>query len=163
MAGHPLSDSSDFTLIDFNEETLAYTEEKLAAIRRRHGRRTGLHYVKKSVAQVLKSGAKLPESEYDLIYCAGLFDYLPDRVCQQLMDMFYRMVKPSGLIIATNVDVSNPIIHIMGYIFEWHLIYRTGRQLADLAPAAVDPEWCRITADVTGSNIFLEVRKPAAS
>lgn len=163
MTRQPLSDSADFTLLDFNEETLAYTEEKLAEARRRHGRRTGLHYVKKSVAQVLKSAAKFPENEYDLIYCAGLFDYLPDRVCQQLMDMFHRMLKPSGLIIATNVDVSNPIIHIMGYIFEWHLIYRTGRQLAAVAPAAADPEFCRISADLTGSNIFLEVRKPAAS
>ena len=93
------------------------------------------------------------------MYCAGLFDYLQERVCKQLMNMFYDMLAPGGVLIATNVDAANPIQRIMGYIFEWHLIYRTGKQLAAVAPDEASPDDYRITADITGCNIFIEVRE----
>jgi extracellular factor (EF) 3-hydroxypalmitic acid methyl ester biosynthesis protein len=155
------SDHAEFTLLDFNEETLAYTRTSLESVRRRHNRRTRIQLVKKSVAQVVKSGMRSVSAEYDLVYCAGLFDYLPDRVCQQLLTMFYAMLAPGGLLLATNVDPSNPIRNIMGFIFEWCLLERTGPQMQRLAPEATILEHCKISAEATGCNVFIEIRKPA--
>ncbi len=76
------------------------------------------------------------------------------------MNMFYAMLAPGGVIIATNVDAGNPIKRIMGFIFEWHLVYRTGAEVASLAPAEAAPDECVVTADITGCNLFLEVRMP---
>jgi extracellular factor (EF) 3-hydroxypalmitic acid methyl ester biosynthesis protein len=94
------------------------------------------------------------------VYCAGLFDYLSDSICKQLMNIFYDLLAPGGLLLATNVDVSNPIRHWLGDILEWHLIYRNGQQFRALRPDAADPELVKVQGDITGVNIFLEVRKP---
>ncbi len=131
--------------------------------RRRHNRNTRVQLLKKSVAQVIKSGARNIVPEYDVVYCAGLFDYLPDRVCQQLMNMFYGMLAPGGLLLVTNVDNSNPIRNIMAYIFEWRLIERNAAGMELLTPDAADPDNVKITADGTACNVFLEIRKPLKS
>ena len=157
---YELADHSEFTLLDFNEETIACAESVLNEARRKHHRVTPIHLIKKSVFQVLKSAGHVTGDQFDLIYCAGLFDYLQDRVCRQLTNMFYAMLAPGGLLLVTNVDFSNPIQGIMGYIFEWHLIYRNGKQLAEFAPNDASPDRCKVSADTTGGNIFLEVRKP---
>ena len=33
-------------------------------------------------------------TNYDILYCAGLFDYLSQRVCKRLVDLFCTMVRP---------------------------------------------------------------------
>jgi extracellular factor (EF) 3-hydroxypalmitic acid methyl ester biosynthesis protein len=160
LKGYELSNHSEFTLLDFNEETITCAESVINEAKQKHHRVTPIHLIKKSVFQVLKAAGRRSDEQYDLVYCAGLFDYLQDRVCQQLTDIFYGMLAPGGLLLVTNVDFSNPIQNIMGYIFEWHLIYRNGKQLAELAPTDASPDWCKVSADTTGGNIFLEVRKP---
>jgi extracellular factor (EF) 3-hydroxypalmitic acid methyl ester biosynthesis protein len=160
MEQSPLSDHAEFTLLDFNEETLAYTRTSLDDARRRHHRATRIQLIRKSVAQVIKAGMRNVTADYDVVYCAGLFDYLPDRVCQQLLNMFYAMLAPGGLLLATNVDPSNPIRNIMGYIFEWCLIERTGPQFSNLIPEGATKDDCKVSAENTGCNVFLEVRKP---
>jgi extracellular factor (EF) 3-hydroxypalmitic acid methyl ester biosynthesis protein len=159
MEQHDLSDAAEFTLLDFNEETLRYAESVINDARRRHHRATNIRMVKKSVANVLK--AWNGDHQYDLIYCAGLFDYLQDRVCKQLMNLMYGALAPGGTLIATNVDSGNPIQRIMDFIFEWHLLYRTGSQMNLLLPERTAPDQCRISADATGCNIFMEVTRPS--
>jgi extracellular factor (EF) 3-hydroxypalmitic acid methyl ester biosynthesis protein len=159
-----LCEKSDITLVDFNDETLAYTGKILDDIRQRHGRGNSIQMTKKSVNQMLKDSFKpseTPEKEkYDLVYCAGLFDYLSDRICKRLMDIFYSMLAPGGLLIATNVDSSNPNRYAMEYLGEWHLVYRNQEQLAALKPDAAKDGEFSVRAEATGVNIFIEVRKP---
>lgn len=161
LAAGDLSNHADFTLLDFNQETLEVGRRTLEAARTAHGRSTPLSFIKKSVVQLIKTGTRTAEGSagsFDLVYCAGLFDYLQDNVCRQLLQYFHELVAPGGLLIATNVDPSNPIQHWLGYLLEWHLIYRDARHMLDLSPAR---EEARVLADVTGVNVFLEVRKPA--
>jgi extracellular factor (EF) 3-hydroxypalmitic acid methyl ester biosynthesis protein len=157
---YDVSERAEFTLLDFNEETLAYTGSVLTNAKRQFQRNTPVRIVRKSVAQLLKGSAKESDDKYDFIYCAGLFDYLQDRVCRQLTNMMYGMLAPGGLLLVTNVDTVNPIQHIMGFIFEWHLLYRTHTELESLIPSNAPPESGKVVADTTGCNIFMEVRKP---
>jgi extracellular factor (EF) 3-hydroxypalmitic acid methyl ester biosynthesis protein len=71
------------------------------------------------------------------------------------------MLEPGGLLVATNVDTANPNRQTMENLLEWHLIYRSREQLNALRPDAAPDHACRITADTTGCNLFLEIRKPA--
>jgi hypothetical protein len=48
----------------------------------------------------------------------------------------------------------------MGYIFEWCLIERTGPQMNVLIPEGASADDSSVTAESTGCNVFLEVRKP---
>ncbi|HEY1082209.1 MAG TPA: class I SAM-dependent methyltransferase, partial [Prosthecobacter sp.] len=156
-----LSDHVDLTLVDFNDETLEHTRATLEGLRQQHGRTTGLEFMKKSVHQMLKEAGR-PQGGgggYDLVYCAGLFDYLSDRVCKRLLEIFYDMVAPGGLLIATNVHARNPSRHWMECVMDWHLVYRDDDGFLALAPSRAPAGTSVIKAEETGVNIFLEVRK----
>lgn len=156
------SDNSILTLLDFNDETLKHTGRLLEEIKRKSRRQTPLNFVLKSVHQVLKEIGKprTPDQQFDFIYCAGLFDYLNDRVCKRLMNIFYEQLAPGGLLVATNVDASNPIQRVMEHMFEWHLVYRDSRQFQAVAPDDAPEGTFNVVADSTGANIFIEGRKP---
>jgi extracellular factor (EF) 3-hydroxypalmitic acid methyl ester biosynthesis protein len=96
--------------------------------------------------------------QYDLVYCAGLFDYLADPICRRLTGILYDWVAPGGLLITTNVDSSNPRRVTMDYIMEWHLLYRNGADMEGLRPH--NAPGVKVEADTTGVNIYSLMRKP---
>lgn len=165
LAESDLCDNADMILLDFNDETIANTSRDLESLRTRHRRRTGIRFQKRSVHQILKestrAGAGFEVGGYDFVYCAGLFDYLSDRICRRLLEVFYDLLAPGGLLVATNVDISNPSRNWMEYVVDWHLVYRNQEGFLKLAPDKADPGQCTVRADPTGVNIYLEVRKPA--
>ncbi|MGR3317217.1 MAG: class I SAM-dependent methyltransferase [Candidatus Anammoxibacter sp.] len=156
-----LCEGAEFTLVDFNEETVCHARSVLNDLKARHYRKTTIQLLQRSVHQILKQVARdeveFPKNTYDLVYCAGLFDYLSDKICKRLTEVFYTLLAPGGLLIVTNVDPSNPVKRLIEYFMEWHLIYRNAEQLASLKP---DNTTANVLADPTGVNIFLEIRKP---
>jgi hypothetical protein len=48
----------------------------------------------------------------------------------------------------------------MEHALEWFLIYRSGKQLAALAPNQVHGDDCDVIAEPSGTHLFLQVRKP---
>jgi extracellular factor (EF) 3-hydroxypalmitic acid methyl ester biosynthesis protein len=156
----------DFCLVDFNVETLEFIKRKLES-KASINRSLSFHTLRKSVNQILKDGARSSPSlggKYEYIYCAGLFDYLADPVCKQLMTIFYEMLEPGGLIVATNasdaVNALRPFRYSMEYILDWYLIYRNRKQFLQVVPNQAGEDEVSVTADATGANLFLEVRKP---
>jgi extracellular factor (EF) 3-hydroxypalmitic acid methyl ester biosynthesis protein len=162
LAESSLSNHAEFTLMDFNDETLQHATQALRQRQQANQRATRIDLVKKSVQQLLKdtvrtdgfSGGK----KFDFIYCAGLFDYLPDRICKRLMTLFYQSLTPNGLVLATNVAAVSPNRGSLELILDWHLIYRDARQAMALRPEGVPEEAVRIGSDETGVNVFIETR-----
>jgi extracellular factor (EF) 3-hydroxypalmitic acid methyl ester biosynthesis protein len=157
------SEKVELTLADFNAETLDYVGRMLGKIKGLLRVQTAVHFQKKTVYQLLKENFKATggKAQYDFVYCAGLFDYLPDTTCKQLMDVFYEMTAPGGLLVATNVAPSNPLRHGMDHLLDWHLIYRREPDLRAVRPGKADDDYVSVRTDATGVNLFLEVRKPA--
>jgi extracellular factor (EF) 3-hydroxypalmitic acid methyl ester biosynthesis protein len=161
LAETHLSDSADFTLVDFNEETLSFAGGKLAEARRQFSRRTPVRTQQMSVYELLKrSRQNDPHREkFDLIYCAGLFDYLPPDTCRALMGLWYDSLLAGGLMLIANMNDSKPFRNFIEFILDWQLIYRDSREFLSLVP-----EHCRETTQVitepTSVNLFLHVRKP---
>ena len=104
---------------------------------------------------------KSPDQQYDVVYCAGLFDYLTTPICRSLVAHFYDLVAPGGLLLVTNVD-SNRSRNEMEYFLEWHLIYRDSNAMRALVPSRVLPENILVRSEPSGVNIFLEIRRPEA-
>jgi extracellular factor (EF) 3-hydroxypalmitic acid methyl ester biosynthesis protein len=127
-------------------------------------RRCPIEFQKRSVHSILKEAARsielAPEKQFDLIYCAGLFDYLPDFVCQKLMTVLYSWLAPEAALVGTNVDPSNPIKKGMEHLLDWHLLYRTSDQARTLKPAGAPDDTVSVVSDKTGVNLFMTVRKP---
>lgn len=160
-----LSELAEFTMLDFNDETLAYTRNRLTTAAREAGRKCPIEFVHKSVHELLKEssrtqkvGAKV-ERQWDLVFCAGLFDYLSDRICRKLLTLFYEWATPGGTVAVTNVHTRNPIRQFMEHLLEWHLIYRNDEDFKSLVPAEWEP---KITSDVTGVNVYMTMNKPEA-
>ena len=153
-----LAEVCDFTLMDFNDETIAYAESRLRAAMRKSGRQVNITFIQKSVDELLKEVAGLKGEQeqgvFDLVYCAGLFDYLSDRTCKRLMQHFLNWAAPGGLVVSTNVHACNPVRFFMEHIMEWHLIYRDEARMHALLSGAG-----RVRLDPSQINIFLEIRK----
>lgn len=154
------SDLAEIDLLDFNSETLEYTRERMQEARMNGGRETQIRYFQRSVHQLLRAATQGGEEEftnYDVVYCAGLFDYLSQRVCKRLVELFCTMVRPGGIVIVTNVATSNPRKAWMEYVMEWNLIYRDESEMNDLIPDGLNLKGTTVKADATGVNLFLEI------
>jgi extracellular factor (EF) 3-hydroxypalmitic acid methyl ester biosynthesis protein len=160
----PAVERAHFTLLDFNEETLLHAQSAIQESLRQAPRKPTVEFGKRSVNQILKEAGKSIErnaaTQFDFVYCAGLFDYLSDAVCQRLVGILYDWVAPGGLLVTTNVDRSNPRRITMDFLMEWHLNYRSGAELARLKPAGPVAN-SAVHSDATGVNIFFEARKPS--
>jgi len=160
-----LSNHADFTLLDFNADTLEYTGGLLRDLKERHHREINVGIEQKSINQLLKDSLRVDVASpardgYDFIYCAGLFDYVSDRVCRRLTELFYSLLAPGGSLLVTNVDAAKPFRYSMDYILEWHLICRNRQQMEDLVPVTPGKPVWNLSADPTGVNLFLEVQRP---
>lgn len=154
------SDLAEIDLLDFNAETLEYTREQIQEASASGGRETEVRYFQRSVHQLLRAathGGDEEFSDYDVVYCAGLFDYLSQRVCKRLVELFCSMLRPGGIVIVTNVAQSNPRKAWMEYVMEWNLIYRDENDMNDLVPEQLDLKGTSVVADSTGVNLFLEI------
>jgi extracellular factor (EF) 3-hydroxypalmitic acid methyl ester biosynthesis protein len=165
LAESELSDRLDAVLADFNSETLDHTRAALESLRQRYHRRASLRLIQQSAQDcILEAERKVQtgrSAQYDLVYCAGLFDYLSDRLCRRLLGVLYNQLKPGGLLIATNVD-HHGARYEMECFLDWHLVYRNTADMAALVPAECPLDAVAVRRESAGVNVFLEIRKPAA-
>ena len=157
-------DHVEVTLMDFSDETLLYTSQRLLEVAGQAGRpplAVALRH--ESVHQLLKRSSReqeVPaEQQYDYIYCAGLFDYLADKACARLIAYFDRHLRPGGTVLVTNVHVNNPERFWMEHFMEWYLIYRDEPGMVGLFPPTL-PD-VKTYTDATGVNLFAEAVKPS--
>lgn len=154
---YPHPEVLSFDLVDFSEETLAWTRGKLSSIIDRLGKPIIINYVHDSVHQLLKRRLDTTADhtrEFDAAYCAGLFDYLSDKVCSRMTSHFAARIREGGTLLITNVHSNNPEKFSMAHILEWHLIYRDEAKMTDILPRQ-----CRapkLYTDVTKVNVFAE-------
>jgi extracellular factor (EF) 3-hydroxypalmitic acid methyl ester biosynthesis protein len=158
----PLAARAEFTLVDFNSETLDHVKSVMSQIAEETGKESKFTYLKHSIVHFLKETKSSQfRQNFDLIYCAGVFDYLSDQVCRRLSAMMHDWLAPDGLLIMTNVHESNPLRHGMEHLLDWHLIYRDAAQCQALCPPGVSPHNFTVHSETTGINIFVELRKTA--
>lgn len=163
VAEHSLSDQADFTLLDFNPETLKHASGRLQELIRTHYRQTRVETLNVSVLSLLRRAAKHGAvglgGDYDVVYCAGLFDYLTEEACRELVGLFYENLRPGGLVIAANMNDSQPFRNFIEFVLDWVLIYRSSREVARFAPEDI-AKHSAVVAEPSGVNIFLHLRKP---
>jgi SAM-dependent methyltransferase len=78
-------------------------------------------------------------SEFDLVYAAGLYDYLEDDLARALTTALFRTLGPGGRLLIANFTPATHDAAFMEAFMDWHLVYRTPeevRALADDIPSA---------------------------
>ncbi len=159
------SDHAEFTLLDFDPETLHYATSAVEKVRARRNRRTMVTGRRMSVTQLIKdsthSGRNPLGSAYDLVYCGGLFDYLSPRVCKQMVGMVYNCLAPGGLLVMANMHDRRVLFsRMLEFLLDWHLIYRDARELESFVPEGLPGDTWQVTHEPVVANLFLEIRKP---
>lgn len=161
LSDFEFSEHAELTLTDFNQETLDHLQRLTSAIKAKKGIHTTLQFQRKSVAQLMKDGIRPDKNQkYDVVYCAGLFDYIPDSTCARMMEIFYDWLTPGGLLAVTNVVDDKPFRHMLEMVLDWHLIYRDVKDSHLIFPDSIPQDVRSVKKDPTGVNIFLEARKP---
>lgn len=155
---------ADFHLVDFNPETLQHLAGDLIPEVKHVQPEMRVETEQRSVHEIIQlsvegeSGeATRHDEQYDMVYCAGLFDYFRDTTCGFLLELFYSWVKPGGVVLVTNVTPTHSSVAIMGMVLDWNLELRDERAMRGLVPSL---GMQRTYVDRTQVNVFLEIRKP---
>lgn len=99
-----------------------------------------------------------PKKSYDLIWSAGLFDYLNDKVFMHLIDRYSNYLKPEGVMVIGSFSTRNPCINYME-LAQWSLNHRTEDELSHLARrCGFNDSKTMIDREPEGINLFLHMR-----
>ncbi len=164
IATTPEANHCDITLLDFSPEAIAFSRENIINLKQKYHSGITVEFIQKSIDTILKESIDIRRqydsfsaNSYDLIYCAGLFDYLTDSVCERLIGLFFKWVTPGGSMAITNIHPRNNTRYFMEFVLEWNVIYRNEEQLMQLAESVSGEK--KVFADATGINIFLTINK----
>jgi SAM-dependent methyltransferase len=97
---------------------------------------------------------------FDLIWAAGLFDYLSDALFIRLMKRFGRALAPGAEMVIGNFCGDHASQNYMELVGDWSLHYRSAEELSRIASrAGFQPDCVRIGSEPEGINLFLHVTK----
>lgn len=133
-------------------------EESLALLGREHVQ-LGVTPVAGSVRDIL--GARVAYRDMDLVYAAGLYDYLPPPVATRLTARLFAMLRSGGRLLVGNFC---PNLHDIGYMesyMAWTLLYRTEADMEALAAEVPAGEIAgrRLFRDGPGNVVYLELQR----
>lgn len=102
----------------------------------------------------------VPTRGYDLVWSAGLFDYLTDKLFVHLLQALLKVTKPGGEVVVGNFSDFNPSRDYMELLGHWQLHHRSRQTLMALtAQAGVSPDQVQILWEPEGVNYFLHIRR----
>jgi hypothetical protein len=111
--------------------------ESCAEVRRaQQGRR--VHVVCQGVRELLAAdgAAAAALGRFDLIYSAGLYDYLPDVLARRLTARLLSMLRPQGRLVIGNFVPGGSGRGYMELFMDWTLVLRSEAELRAIALAA---------------------------
>lgn len=111
-----------YIALDQDAQSLAVVEQSYG-----HLGVTSLHMTVRDL--LTNSSAALVDEQFDLVYAAGLFDYLTEPVAQRLVVRMWELLRPGGQIVIANFLPDLLDSAYMEGFMGWHLIYRTPEEL----------------------------------
>lgn len=132
--------------------------ESLALVDRAHAAR-GVTTIRSSVKSILTGSSRL--ESLDLVYAAGLYDYLEAPVAARLTARMFSMLGPRGRLLVANFATTLRDAAFMDAFMNWPLIYRTEKDVEHFADE-IAPEQIairRLYRDAPGNVIYLELRR----
>lgn len=101
----------------------------------------------------------VPAAKYDLIWSAGLFDYLTDRLFTRLVRSLMPFVNGGGEVVVGNFSEFNASRDYMELMGDWYLEHRSEQKLRELAEkAGAVPEKVQVRWEPEGVNLFVHAQ-----
>jgi extracellular factor (EF) 3-hydroxypalmitic acid methyl ester biosynthesis protein len=149
----------DVALIDQEDRALAHCERAIAPLAGATG--AHLQFIRERLRALIGQQSLMQAlGERELIYSAGLFDYLDGRLFTRVASTLFDTLVPGGLLAIGNVAAHNPSRWVMEYFAEWFLIHRSADQLLELVqPLRARARHASVDAEPSGVNLFLLLRR----
>lgn len=150
---------TEFFLVDQDTGALSYAEGQLEAFKRDSDKI--FHFRNDSTRNFLKNPDHFRSyPPMDLIYTAGLYDYLKPETASALTHALYKMLEPGGTLVIGNFVKGHSFSYFIEYASDWFLIHRSEEDMLALAPSEVLKEHKWVEREPSGVNLFLCIRKP---
>ncbi len=137
-----------FVALDQDAASLAVVDERYGHL--------GIETVPRGVRELLRRPA--PDERFDLVYAAGLYDYLGASFAHRLTAALFDRLAPGGQLLVANFMPSNPSIGHMDAMMQWPLIYRTPLEMEALIDAD-DTATVDVCADSVGVVTDLRITR----
>ncbi len=122
--------------------------------------RVKLTFLHDSIKRVLRDGRLFaPLGEFDLVYTAGLLDYLQQLTAVSLIRNLSGSLARGGSLLFANM-VDHAARWYLEVPLEWQLVYRTREEMLGIARRAVPAAHARIVEETSGANPFVELVRP---
>lgn len=133
-------------------------QESLDLVERAHASR-GVTTVRSSVRSLITRTTAL--ESLDLVYAAGLYDYLEEPIAARLTSRMFDMLRSGGRLVVANFASTLRDAAFMDAFMDWSLIYRTEDEVEHFADAIAPDEIAsrRLYRDGPGNVIYLELRR----
>jgi SAM-dependent methyltransferase len=144
--------AGSFVLVDTDLNALDFARRRL------HSLTATCEFVPGNVPRVLTNVAS--KGPFDLVVAGGLFDYLPDRWAIATLRAAYRMLRPGGKLLFSNIAEGNPFRVWIEYLADWRLIERCEADVRNLVAAAdIDCGGMRIDRDASRLALMIELTR----
>lgn len=100
-----------------------------------------------------------PSRQYDLIWSAGLFDYLDEKTFRMLLTKQLAFIKSGGELVVGNFSVDNPTRDYME-CGNWFLYHRSPEDLIKIArDCGIERDKISVKSESLGVNLFLHISR----
>lgn len=128
-------------------------EESLALVDRENvGRRVA---TMRADIRHLIAGRCVPGT-YDLVWSAGLYDYLDERAAKALTRRLVDLLEPGGRLLLANFSPRCSCVGFMETFMDWTLVYRDAADMHRLVEG-IDGIDARVHDDASGAIVWLDV------
>ncbi|KZZ45323.1 hypothetical protein A3758_14440 [Oleiphilus sp. HI0118] len=147
----------EIVLIDQDKEALLEARRNVSSAVRNAGmtKRVKVRCEPVAVKDILERNSEalaLLSNGFDMVYSAGLYDYLPGPIAKSLTKILSKALKPNGQLIIGNFHPSSSTRAICEFSVDWRLIYRTEQEVADLGS---ELEGFKIESEVDSQSIVV--------
>jgi len=140
---------AEIVLLDQDASALRHASQQIEAIAAQAGVEVNLCCLNTSIRTVIMEGL---DGSYDLIYSAGLFDYLKDRTARAAAARLVQALAPGGQAVIGNFGTVNPTRPTMELILDWPLLHRSAGNLRELFDGI--GTGITVEEEQTGVNLF---------
>ncbi len=149
-----------FTLIDQDQRSLTHANSNLSRILIPGSTNIITKYLYMGFRQMIAASDafdSLPAQ--DLIYAAGLFDYIKLPTARQLARCLYQKLRKGGKLLIGNFMWPNDATWCMEYWMDWHLLYRDCDDMHAIASHIDEPRSVELTRDKSGYTYILIITR----
>jgi SAM-dependent methyltransferase/CRP-like cAMP-binding protein len=149
------TDRIEATCVDADPDALAFTSRRVDVF----PHRAAVRLMNENVVKWALGRAQHDYGLQDIIYTAGLTDYLDDGLFLKLLARCYGQLRPGGVLIISNFSPDNPNRAFMDHVLQWKLIHRDRKALHALFGDSPFGGDIQIVAEPEGINLFAVAEK----